>query len=83
MKKFLVLSLALVLVAAFATSCNLADAAPKNQLNTYAPQSPKEESTPLPEETTPDGGANVTDGQEDKDGNTASSATVCAKRTVL
>ena len=66
MKKFLVLSLALVLVAAFATSCNLADAAPKNQLNTYAPQSPKEESTPLPEETTPDGGASVTDGQEDQ-----------------
>lgn len=56
-KKFLLLTLSLVLVMVFATSCNLQNATPQSQLNTYAPLDSKEEGTPAPElslnETTP------------------------------
>lgn len=56
-KKFLLLTLSLVLAMVFATSCNLQNATPQSQLNTYAPLDSKEEGTPAPElslnETTP------------------------------
>lgn len=56
-KKFLLLTLSLVLALVFATSCNLQNATPQSQLNTYAPLDSKEEGTPAPElslnETTP------------------------------
>lgn len=54
-KRFLSLFLILtfLLVAIVATSCNMQNAAPKNQLMTYAPQPSKEQSTPAPEKTTP------------------------------
>ena len=66
MKKFLLLSLALVLVAAFATSCNLSDVAPTNQLNTYAQNSLSKESTPPSDETTPEAAASNSKMQEDQ-----------------
>ncbi len=53
MKKVLLLSIALVLVAVVATSCNMQNATPQNQLHTYAPQSTKELNTPSLEYTTP------------------------------
>lgn len=64
MKKFLLLSLALVLVAAFTTSCNLSDVAPANQLNTYAQNSLSKESTPPSDETTPEADASDLKAQE-------------------
>ena len=57
-KKFLLLSLTLVLVTAFITSCNFQNQLPQNQLNTYAPHLQDNQTTPPPqvlenEETTP------------------------------
>ena len=49
-KRFLLLTLALVLVAVFSASCNVENATPQNQLNTYAPLAQKEQPTPMPEE---------------------------------
>ncbi len=58
-KRFLLLTLAIATVAIFATSCNLQAGNLDNQLNTYAPSSQKEQTTPVPdfssnEQTTPD-----------------------------
>jgi len=58
-KKFLLLSLSLVLIMMFVTSCNFQDQLPQNQLNTYAPAAQKEQTTPPKDisengETTPE-----------------------------
>ena len=69
MKKFLLLSLSLVLIMMFVTSCNFQDQLPQNQLNTYAPAPQKEQTTPPRdslenEETTPEIKESVTDEKE-------------------
>lgn len=62
-KGFLLLILSLALISVFASSCNVQDPLLQNQLNTYSPQSPKEQGTPIenfttepskPDATTPD-----------------------------
>ncbi len=45
-KKFLLLTLTLVLVTVFSVSCNIQSVTPQNQLNTYAPINTKEQGTP-------------------------------------
>ena len=65
-KKFLLLTL--VLITVFAASCNIQNAAPSNQLNTYASLNTKEQGTPpsdLPaEETTPAQSEDVTNREQ-------------------
>ena len=75
--RFLSLSPVLVfmLVAVVATSCNMQNATPQNQLHTYAPQSTKELITPAlenttpppstPEETTPEASEDVTEAPQE------------------
>ncbi len=67
--KFLLLSLSLVLIMALVTSCDFQDQLPQNQLNTYAPEPQKEQTTPPRdslenEQTTPEIKDSVTDEEE-------------------
>lgn len=71
-KKFLLLTL--VLMTVFAASCNIQNAAPSNQLNTYVSPNTKEQGTPpsdLPaEETTPAQSEDVTNREQSTESQT-------------